>query len=81
MGIKHILISAYNGKSNGGPEMYVKILKDVLRKRRMRKTDNLELAEICFKVKLYVQSTSLGSAVERFLKRAPRNKLPTSIMR
>ena len=62
----------FNNQSNGGPERTVCSLKQVLKKREIRRTDDMRLQEICFIVKQNSQGKQ-GSAAEMFLKRNPRS--------
>ena len=55
-------------------------MKQVLRKREIKRTDDITLHEICFKVNQHSQGEK-GSTAKRFLKRKPRALLPGSIER
>ena len=79
LGMKHVLSSSFNPKSNGGAERVVRSLREVLEKRGVRKTTQLEISEICFKVNSISQPSGKGSAAERFLKRRPKTLLPASM--
>ena len=57
----------------------VRSLREVLEKRGGKKTSQLELSEICFKVNCITQPSGQGSAAERFLKRKPKSLLPASM--
>ena len=57
----------------------VRSLREVLEKREGKKTSQLELSEICFKVNCITQPSGQGSAAERFLKRKPKSLLPASM--
>ena len=78
--MNHTLTSPFNSQSNGGPERTIHSLKQVLKKREIRRTDDMMLEEICSKVNQYQQGEQ-GPAVERFPKRKPRSLLPGSIER
>jgi len=53
-------------------------LKEVWKKRELRKRDDMMLQEICLKMNNHLQGEK-GSAAERFLKRKPRVILLGSI--
>ena len=72
LGVKHVLSISFNPQSNGGAERVVRSLREVLEKRGVRKTTQLEISEICFKVNSISQPSGRGSAAERFLKRRPK---------
>ena len=67
LGVKHALSSSLNPQSNGAAERVVKSLWEVLEKRGWKKTTQLEISEICFKVNSISQPAGRGSALERFL--------------
>ena len=50
MGVKDVLSSSYNPQSNRGAERVVKSLREFLEKRGAKKTDQLELSEICLRL-------------------------------
>ena len=79
LGVRHTLSSSYNPQSNGGAERVVRSLREVLDKRGGKKTSQMELSEICFKVNCITQPSGQGSASERFLKRKPKSLLPASM--
>ena len=79
MGVKHVLSSSYYPQSNGGAERVVRSFCEVLEKRGQRRTSQLELSEICFRVNCITQPSGRGSAAERFLKRRPKTLLPGSM--
>ena len=74
-----MLSSSYNPQSNCAAERVCKSLREVLEKRGGKKTTQLEISEICFKVNSISQPGGRGSASERFLKRSPKTLLPVSI--
>ena len=49
-GVKHVLSSSFNTQSNGAAERVVRSLREVLEKRGGKKTTQLKISEICFKV-------------------------------
>ena len=57
----------------------VRSLREVLEKRGQRRTSQLEISEICFRVNCIAQPSGRGSAAERFLKRRPKSLLPASM--
>ena len=50
LGVKHVLSSSFNPQSNGAAERVFRSLREVLEKRGGKKTTQLEISEICFKV-------------------------------
>ena len=76
LGVKHVLSSAHNPQSNGAAERVCKSIREVLDKRGVNSTTQLELSELCFKVNSHVQPGGRGSAHERFHKRCPKSLLP-----
>ena len=79
LGVKHVLSSSFNPQSNGAAERVVRSLREVLEKRGVKKTTQLEISEICFKVNSISQPSERGSAAERFLKRRPKTLHPASM--
>ena len=55
LGVKHVLPSSYNPQSNGAAERVCKSIREILGKRGGKKTDQMELSELCFKVNSIVQ--------------------------
>ena len=76
LGVKHVLLSSYNPQSNGAAERVCKSIHELLEKRGGKRTHQMELGELCFKVNSIVQPGGRGSAAERFLKRSPKTFLP-----
>ena len=74
-----MLSGSYNPQSNYAAERVCKSLREVLEKRGGKKTSQLEISEICFKVNSISQPAGRGSASERFLKRRPKTLLPASM--
>ena len=71
-----MLSSSYNPQSNSAAEQVCKSIREVLEKRGRKKTDQMKLSELCFKVNSIFQPGGRGSAAERFLKRSPKTLLP-----
>ena len=67
-----MLSSSNNPQSNSAAERVCKSICEILEKRGGKKTDQMELSELCFKVNSISQPGRRGSAVERFLKRSPK---------
>jgi hypothetical protein len=80
LGIRHKLTSAYNSCSNGGAERSVRALKHVLNRDGVKTVTQEILDKICFLSNSHNQG-DCGSALERFLGRAPRTYLPNSVER
>ena len=63
LGIKPTLTSPYNSQSNGGLEQTNPSLKEVLKMKEVRKTDNMILQEICLRIITHKETKD-----KRFLK-------------
>ena len=74
--MKHVLPSSCNTQSNGAAERVCKSKREVIENRGRKRTDQMELSELFFKVNSIVQPGGRGSAAERFLKRSPKTFLP-----
>ena len=53
LGVKHVLSSSYNPQSNGAAKRVCKSIREVLEKRGGKRTDQLELSELCYSTALY----------------------------